>query len=241
MMPRPRLQQSTRRPRTGSGGLSRAAIAPRSRSHPAETPRLSEAWANCPEIESGASPDRLRSCHLPRLLVPQLPIGGASCQQLVMLPDIGKLTAIEYQNRFGVGEHRETMGDDYDRATGCDTPQVVPDDYFAFRVERAGRLIEDQNARVGEERSRNRQSLLLTAGQILGVFFKDRIIAARQSFDELISTGHACRLSYLLEAGVRFDAANIIPHGAAKQEIILQYDSDTRAQMHHIELAGIGA
>ena len=45
----------------------------------------------------------------------------------------------------------------------------------------------------------------------------------------------------MLEAGVRFDAANIIPHGAAKQEIILQYDSDTRAQMHHIELAGIGA
>ena len=53
------------------------------------------------------------------------------------------------------------------------------------RVERAGRLVEQQDRPVGEQRARDRQALLLAAGQRDAALAERRVEALRQALDEL--------------------------------------------------------
>ena len=53
------------------------------------------------------------------------------------------------------------MGNDHHRPAAGDPQQVGVHQCFGFRIERAGRLIKDQNARIGNQRSGNGEPLAL--------------------------------------------------------------------------------
>ena len=71
---------------------------------------------------------------------------------------------INHQNVVGICEHRQPVRDDDDGPALGDAAQFAPDNHFALQIEGARRLIEDQNARIDDERSGNREALLLPAG-----------------------------------------------------------------------------
>jgi len=79
-----------------------------------------------------------------------------------MPPDIARPAAFEHQDRLGIDEHRETVGNDDEGAAGGNALRVLPDDRLAFGVERTCRLIQDQPSRIGDERPSGRQPLPLT-------------------------------------------------------------------------------
>jgi hypothetical protein len=63
-----------------------------------------------------------------------------------------------------VGAHRrEPVRDDEDGAAPRDLRHVVLDYSLALVIERAGRLVENEDARIGNERAPNRDPLLLSA------------------------------------------------------------------------------
>src|SRR6185437_80499 len=72
-------------------------------------------------------------------------------------------------------EERRAIGDargllhivrhDYDRDVAAELAYELLDTLCAGRVERRGRLVEEQHARTRRERSRDAQALLLSAGQ----------------------------------------------------------------------------
>ena len=70
---------------------------------------------------------------------------------------------------------------------------VLLDGALAFVVERAGRLVEDQDARVGDQRARDRDALALPARQAAAAFADDGVVALGQLQDEVVRAGERRR------------------------------------------------
>ncbi len=63
---------------------------------------------------------------------------------------------------------------------------VLLDDALAFIIERAGRLIEYEDARVHDERPRNGDALALPAGEVRAALADMRVVALRQFEDKFM-------------------------------------------------------
>ena len=101
------------------------------------------------------------------------------------------------------------------------------DDRLAVRIERARRLVEDEQARIGDERAGDREALLLAAREVRGVLLEHRVEAARQTLDELLGAGRlraASTTSSKVALGLR--RGDVLAHRAAEQEAVLQHDAD---------------
>ena len=61
-----------------------------------------------------------------------------------------------------------------------DVAHVALDDALALVVERAGRLVEDQDRRIGGERAGDGDALALAAGKVGAALLDHRVIALRQ-------------------------------------------------------------
>ena len=71
---------------------------------------------------------------------------------------------------------REPVGDD--QAGAAAPAQVVVDDRLGLRVEGAGGLVEDQQARIAHQRPGDLQSLALAAGEVPRLLGDGRVVAA---------------------------------------------------------------
>ena len=110
-------------------------------------------------------------------------------QQLPVRSGIAQFAAVENDDIVRPHHHRQPVRNDDHRPLPADHPQVRPDQLFALRVQRAGRLVENQNARIGQQSAGDRQPLPLAAGQVGAIFFQHRIIASAQFLDEFLGTG----------------------------------------------------
>ena len=109
--------------------------------------------------------------------------------------------------------------------------QVCVDDGFTVGIERAGCLVEHQDARVAHQRPGDRQSLALTAGQIGRPLLNKRFVPGGQPLDEFLGAGQAGRLNDLLESRIGLGGGDGFAERAAEQEILLQHDAEARTQM----------
>jgi hypothetical protein len=100
-------------------------------------------------------------------LMPRLPRGpsawrgaGRSArppEQLGVPAHLGHLAGLDGDDPVTRAHRREAMGDDQHRAAAGDLLQVGLDDLLALGVERAGRLVEDQDPRIGDQRAGDRE------------------------------------------------------------------------------------
>ena len=102
------------------------------------------------------------------LLMPEPAIDVAALEEFVVPSGIIDLAAFEHQYDVGFHQHREAVGDDHERAALGDPQQIRVDDRLALGVESAGRLVEDQDARIADQRTGDGQALALPARQIGG-------------------------------------------------------------------------
>ena len=91
-----------------------------------------------------------------------------------MPADVVDHTAIEHQNGIGFGQRRQPVRNDDQGSTMRDTRNVGVDDRFAVGVQRARRLVQDQDRRIDDQRPRNRQSLPLAAREVRRTFITRR-------------------------------------------------------------------
>ena len=70
---------------------------------------------------------------------------------------------------------------------------VLLDDALALVVERARRLVEDQDARIGDQRAGDRDALALAAREAAAALADDRVVAFRQLQDEVVRAGELRR------------------------------------------------
>ena len=70
---------------------------------------------------------------------------------------------VEHDDLVGERDRREPVGDDERRAAPHRLAQARADPRLGGRVDRGGRVVEDQDARVDEERAGDREALALAA------------------------------------------------------------------------------
>ena len=92
-----------------------------------------------------------------------------------------------------VSHRRQAMGDDENRAVLHDLPHIALDDPFALIIEGRGRLVEDQDRRIGRKRAGDGDALALAAGEVGPALLDHRVIAQRKLADELVGPGEARR------------------------------------------------
>ena len=89
---------------------------------------------------------------------------------------------------------------------------------LAFRVQRAGRLVQQQNTRVAQQRARQRHPLALAAGQALTTRTDAGRIAVRQRGDEVGRRGLARGGLHLGLALVQSSHADVCRHEFVEQQ-----------------------
>ena len=160
-------------------------------------------------------------------------------QQLLVSADRLDLAPLEHEDRVRIHERRQPVRNDDHRPTARNPANVLVDDRLAVRIKRAGRLVENQDLRVENQRPRDRQSLPLAARQIRRPFVDVRLITARKPVDELLGAGEPRRPHHLIEGRVRLGGRDVLTDRAAEQEVLLQHDAEAATEMTDVVFANV--
>src|SRR5271155_5446140 len=125
----------------------------------------------------------------PRLQAVERGVAAAGAEQLVMGPVLDEPAALHGDDAVAAAHRRQAMGDDDDGAVLGDVRHVLLDDPLALVVERARRLVEDQDSRVHDQGAGDRDALALAARKCGAAFADDRVVALRQFEDEVVRAG----------------------------------------------------
>ena len=87
---------------------------------------------------------------------------------------------------------------------------AVDDDRLRVGIEVRGRLVEDHEARIAQERARDRDALPLAAAQPDPVLADGRLVAVGQVIDELVRAGRAGGLDDRLRRRVRSGEPDVV-------------------------------
>ena len=156
-------------------------------------------------------------------------------------PMIDDLAAVEHEDLVAVDQRRQTVRDDHHRAAVRHALQIGVDQRLALRIERRGRLVEDHQLGIDDQRAGDGQPLALAAGQVGRAFLDPGLVALRQALDELLGAGEPGRPHRVLEAEAGTPGEDVVLDGAAEQEVVLQHHAEALAQMAQVDLAQIRA
>jgi hypothetical protein len=101
------------------------------------------------------------------------------------------VAVLEHDDGVGQRDRREPMGDHERRAPGHDLAQRRLDLLLGRRVDRRRRVVEDEDARIGQERARDGDALALAAAQRQAALADARVVAVGQALDEVVGLGAA--------------------------------------------------
>ena len=128
----------------------------------------------------------------------------------------------------GAGQPRRVRDQDR-RATAHQRLQPVEHRGFAGGVEAAGRLVEDEDRRVAQQRAGDADALALAARQREPLRAEVGVVAQRQRADELVRRRRARGRHDVRARGVG-GVGDVVVHRAAEQHRVLEHDRDLLAQ-----------
>ena len=97
------------------------------------------------------------------------------------------------------------------------------------RVETRRGLVEDQQARVGEDRARDADALPLAARELHAAFADDRVESLGEAIRELVDARDPTGLADLRLGRVGTRERDVLADRAREQEAVLQHDAELRA------------
>lgn len=132
----------------------------------------------------------------------------------------------------GNHNHGTALGDGFD---------VFHDDVLRFIVERTGRFIEDDDARVSDKGAGNGHTLALTAGEQTAAFTDECIVAMGHLVDEFAGTCQRCCPHHIFMGCIGAGNADVFLDGAAKEHAVLQHYANLTAQPCRFDLRDVYA
>src|SRR5215467_4856281 len=166
-------------------------------------------------------------------------VAAAGADQVVVAAVFDQPAAINRNDAISAANGRQPVGDDENGAASRDPAHVVLDDPLAFVVQRARRLVEDQNSRIGDQRPGNRDTLALAARQVGAALAHDRVVSLRQLDDEIVRAGELRRGHNLMHPQGWIGERDIVADGSVEQHIFLEHNADLTAQPSDIDDAQI--
>ncbi len=131
------------------------------------------------------------------------------------------------------------MGDQQRGASRHDPPQGGVDLLLHPGVDRAGGVVEDQDAGIGDQRPGQRHPLALAARQAEAALAHGRLVALGQGGDELVGLRRPGRRLDLLVAGFGPPVGDVGGDGVGEKEALLEHHPDLRPQRIEPEAANI--
>ena len=119
----------------------------------------------------------------------QVAVQRAACVEFGVCADIYQAPLIEDGNPVGELERGAAVRDEQRGPAGHDLLEPAVDLGFDPRVDGRGRVVQDQDAGIGEQRPGQGHPLPLPAGQGQALLPDDRVVALRQPGDELVRLG----------------------------------------------------
>jgi hypothetical protein len=110
-------------------------------------------------------------------------------------------------------------------------PQRLLDEDLALGVQRAGRLVEQQDRRVAQDRPGEGDPLALSAGQLHAALADHGVEAVRQRVGELRDVRRLGRAADLGVGGVRPGERDVLPQRAVEHRRVLRHVRDQAAQV----------
>ena len=105
------------------------------------------------------------------------------------VPSSAMRPSVDDRDAVGERDRRGTVRDHERRPAGHHLRQRGADLVLLRRVDRRGRVVEDQHLRVGEDRARDRDPLPLAAREREAALAEHRLVALGQALDELRGAG----------------------------------------------------
>ena len=129
------------------------------------------------------------------------------------------------------------MGDDQRRPAAHHLAQAGADVGLRRRIDRGGRVVEDEDARVDREGARDRDPLPLSARERDAAFADDRVVSLRQALDELVRLREPRDPLDLCVRQFGKAERDVVPHRGREEERILGDDTDRAAQRRELHVA----
>src|SRR5258705_12187026 len=172
----------------------------------------------------------------------QIGVGTLRAHQFVVRSVLDDAATLDGDDSICAANRREAVSDHEYGAALAYLLHVVLDDPLALIIERARRLVEDQDARVGDERARDCDALTLTARQAAAALADQRIVALGKLEDEFMGPREGRRGDHLVQRHRRVGKRDIVAHRAIEQHVLLEHHAELSAQpgwVHHRKIDAI--
>src|SRR5262245_45258633 len=168
-------------------------------------------------------------------------IAAACPDQVLMGAVLSQTAALDGEEAVAAPHRRQPMRNDEDDAAFGKPRHVLLDDPLALIVERARRLVEDQDARIGNERARDGETLALAAREAGAALSHNGVVTIGELKDEIMRAGHLRGGNDPFDRHRAVRQRNMVAHRAIEQDALLQHDADLTTQPGWINDAEINA
>ena len=137
---------------------------------------------------------------------------------------------VEHDDLVGVADGREPVRDRDRRPSLGEPVERLLHEPLGLGVERARRLVEHEDRRVAQDRPRDRDPLLLAAGEAVAALADDGVVALGQRRDHVVDARRLGGGLDLLVGGVRLREAQVLAHRRVEEVRLLRDDADEVGQ-----------
>src|SRR5262249_12064516 len=116
----------------------------------------------------------------------ELRVEAARRDELVVPAALDDAATVDDEDDIGVADRREPVRDDHAGPGGQERAQRLLDGQLGARVDVRGRLVEDEDARIREQRARDGDELPLPLAERPAARRERRLVAFRQGGDEVV-------------------------------------------------------
>src|SRR5215813_2973475 len=113
------------------------------------------------------------------------------------------------------------MSDDERRAAAHEIAQALLDERLRFGVQTRCSFIQNQDARIGEDRASDRDTLLLAAGEFDAAFSNHGVVFLLERFREFVHAGDAASSKNLRLGSLGSRECHVLSYGPVKQKRLL--------------------
>ena len=135
-----------------------------------------------------------------------------------MFAGFDDVAALDHDQAVGAAQGAEAVGDGDGGAAADQVFQGRLNFALGFGIDRGGGFVEDQDARVDQQRAGDRDALAFAAGEGLAALADEGIVAVGQLQDEFVGVGGAGGVDNLLPRGVGAAVGDVLGDGAVEQE-----------------------
>ena len=138
-------------------------------------------------------------------------------KQLVVAAGFDDEAVLDDEDAVGMHDRRQSVGDDDRGAALAEFGDRLLHVVLGFGIERRGRLVEQDDRRILDQRARDGDALALPAGELQAVLADRGIVAIREVRDEIVRVRRLGGGDDLRLAGAEFSERDVVADATAEQ------------------------